>query len=222
MVRVRESRVTYTTARKPQRKKGGVLESPMTLWGIPLITKRATSTKLHPHGVHYLPQGFFGKKLLSINHWRESEDPNCGICLWVPAAFGVQSSLSMHIIHTEGFHILFSLHLTFSVDHVTKYLHYFFLPRKSPNKQKTEKGRIKYSLISKLQKITVLEPPSKIALHKYIDKKWYIQVLQKPYEERMIKIWIKLHSFSSFLSKIKEEIGYKYPRNKWLLCCRIF
>lgn len=98
----------------------------------------------------------------------------------------------------------------------------FFLPRKSPNKQKTEKGRIKYSLISKLQKIAVLEPPSKIALHKYIDKKWYIQVLQKPYEERMIKIWIKLRSFSSFLSKIKEEIGYKYPRNKWLLCCRIF
>lgn len=59
-----------------------------------------------------------------------------------------------------------------------------------------------------------LDPPSKPVLQKYIDKKWYIQVVQEAYEETMIKVWIKLCSYWNCLSKIKEEIGFEYARNK--------
>lgn len=46
-----------------------------------------------------------------------------------------------------------------------------------------------------------LEPPSKPVLQKYIEKKWYIQGVEKAYEETMIKVWIK----NKFIVKLLKQ-----------------
>lgn len=43
------------------------------------------------------------------------------------------------------------------------------------------RDRIKYFLISKPQTIAELELPSETVLQMYIDKKWYVQMIQKAY-----------------------------------------